>query len=63
MTSKQLTDEVREKLQDVEIILSHLSNPNNLADSDGEHVRAILAETGVQKLHSAQDLIDQIDIS
>jgi len=46
-------------LQDAEIIFSYLSNPNNLADSDGEHVRAILARSGHHLVIHAQDLIEE----
>lgn len=51
-------ESLKEALQDIEIILNHLADPNNLSDSDGEHVRAILARTGHQKVIQVQDLIE-----
>jgi len=60
MTAATVPPELKEALEDLEIILNHLSNPNNLSGSDGEHVRAILAQSGHKKLARAYDLIEQV---
>lgn len=60
MTPVQITKAIKEHLQDVEVVLNHLSDANNLAGSDGEHVRALLAQTGLQRLAIAYDLVEQI---
>lgn len=54
----KLQESLKESLQDIEVILNYLSDPNNLSDSDGEHVRAILAKTGHQKVVHVQDLLE-----
>lgn len=55
MMAAAITTEVHEALQDLDVILKHLANPNELAGSDGEQVRALLAQHGLQKLTLVQD--------
>jgi len=59
MTAK-VPEAAKKALQDIDLILSYLSNPEALADADGELIRAQLAEHGRNKLVQAQDAL-QLD--
>lgn len=51
---------IKENLDEVDVILNHLSDPNNLGGCDGEHVRAILAKSAREKTIEAQELIEKL---
>lgn len=52
-------DNLSKTLQDIEVIFNFLSDANNLSGADGEHVRAILARSGYEKVMHAQNLVDE----
>lgn len=56
METAQITSAIEEKLEDLEIILRHLSLPENHSTDDGEYVCSFLAQNGLDKLSKTQDL-------
>lgn len=36
--------ELKQKIEDVQLVLQYLSDPENLTSPDSEHIRAILAQ-------------------
>ncbi len=53
-----LPESLKESLQEIEIIFNYLADANNLSDCDGEHVRAILARTGHEKVIRVQNMME-----
>lgn len=45
-------EEHRKRLEEVELILQYLSQPENLNGPDSEHIRAIVAEKALLQVHA-----------
>lgn len=50
---------IKDELESIEVILNHLANPHNCAGSDGEHIRAELAQSGHRKVILIQELLEK----
>lgn len=51
---------IEEELENIEIILRHLSMPDKIACDDGEYVGAFLAQSGLTRLHKIQGLCEKL---
>lgn len=51
MPKEKSHNEGRQQLEEVELVLQYLSNPENLTSPDSEHVRAITAQYALDRLH------------
>lgn len=51
---------IEKELENIEIILRHLSFPEKLACDDGEYVGAFLAQSGLSRLHKIQGICEKL---